>query len=124
MMAKPAQVEYKEGIFVGYRHFESANIKTAYPFGYGLSYTSFEYSKLKVNKTTTGYTIQCIVKNTGDIAGKDVAQLYISAPQTGLVKPLRELKGFQKTKLLKPGETQTLSLSHIIFSGFVNYADF
>lgn len=111
MSGKPSEVIYEEGIFVGYRHFETENIKTSYPFGYGLSYTNFEYSKLKVKQKAGKYEVQCIVKNTGPVSGKEVVQIYISAPQTKLVKPIRELKAFQKTKLIKPGEEQTLSFS-------------
>ncbi len=109
MAAKPAEVKYEEGIFVGYRHFETANIKTSYPFGYGLSYTSFAYSKLKMKKKDDNFELSCVVSNTGEVAGKEVVQLYISAPDSDLAKPVRELKAFNKTKLLQPGDQQTLT---------------
>lgn len=109
MAAKPAEVKYEEDIFVGYRHFETANIKTSYPFGYGLSYTSFAYSKLKVKKQNDNFKLSCVVRNTGAVAGKEVVQLYVSAPKSDLAKPVRELKSFNKTNLLQPGEKQTLT---------------
>ena len=111
MEAKPAEVKYEEGIFVGYRHFETNKVKTSYPFGYGLSYTTFDYSKLKVKEKNGLYEVQITVKNAGSTAGKEVVQLYISAPQGDLKKPIRELKAFKKTGLLKPGEKQNITFS-------------
>lgn len=111
MAAKPAEVKYEEGVFVGYRHFETAKVKTSFPFGYGLSYSSFEYSKLKVKQKGNNYNVSCIVTNSGTVAGKEVVQLYISAPESELAKPLRELKAFAKTRLLKPSQKQTLSFT-------------
>jgi beta-glucosidase len=111
MEAKPAEVKYEEGIFVGYRHFETNKVKTSYPFGYGLSYTTFDYSKLKVKEKSGGYEVSCTIKNTGSTPGKEVVQLYISAPQGDLQKPVRELKAFSKTGLLKPGEKETVTFS-------------
>lgn len=109
MEAKPAEVKYEEGIFVGYRHFATNKVKTSYPFGYGLSYTTFDYNKLKVKERNGLYEMQLTVKNTGSTAGKEVIQLYISAPQGDLQKPVRELKAFKKTRLLKPGEKETIT---------------
>lgn len=106
----PADVTHEEGIYVGYRYYNSFNVKTAYPFGYGQSYTKFGYSNLKLSsKTFNNKLIVTVdITNRGNIAGKEVVQLYISAPVTKIDKPAVELKGFAKTKLLKPGETQTL----------------
>ena len=82
----------------------------SYPFGYGLSYTSFEYSNPVVNVGKTETTVSVDVKNTGAVAGKEVVQLYVAAPASKLDKPAKELKAFAKTGELKPGETQTVSL--------------
>jgi beta-glucosidase len=109
----PAEVIYEEGIYVGYRYYNTFNVKPAYEFGYGLSYTSFDYNNLKLSTTTFNKTISATVtiKNTGSVAGKEVVELYISAPAKKLDKPTEELKGFAKTKLLKPGESQAISFT-------------
>ncbi|WP_167618181.1 beta-glucosidase [Maribellus sediminis] len=108
---KPEQVVYEEGIYVGYRYFNSFNVETSYPFGYGLSYTGFSYSNLKLSSKTFKNQIEASIQitNTGDVAGKEVVQLYITAPEKKLDKPSEELKGFAKTKLLQSGESQTIS---------------
>ena len=108
---KASRIVYEEGIYVGYRYYESFGIKPAYEFGYGLSYTTFEFSGLSLSseKFSGRMTATVTVKNTGRAAGKEVVQLYISAPAGKLHKPALELKGFAKTRLLKPGEAQTLS---------------
>lgn len=111
MGAKPAEVKYEEGIFVGYRHFETHNVKTSYPFGFGLSYSTFQYSKLKIKQKGTHFEVSCTVRNTGALPGKEIVQLYISAPDSELPKPIMELKGFGKTKLLQPGEKQKISFT-------------
>jgi beta-glucosidase len=103
--------EYKEGIYVGYRYFQTADAPVSYPFGYGKSYTTFEYSKPVVKATADGFTATITVKNTGSAAGKEAVQLYVAAPAGGLEKPAFELKGFAKTKELAPGETQTLTIN-------------
>ena len=103
--------EYEEGIWVGYRHFATNGVKVSYPFGYGLSYTTFQYSKPVVKASADGFTASVTVTNTGDVAGKEVVEVYVSAPSGGLEKPARELKAFGKTKSLAPGESQTLSFS-------------
>ena len=109
--SRPSEVVYKEGIYVGYRYYDTFNVKTVYEFGYGLSYTKFEYGNLKIssNKFHDKLTLSVDVKNTGNRSGKEVIQLYISAPAQRLEKPEKELKGFAKTKLLAPGETQTIT---------------
>jgi beta-glucosidase len=109
---KPAEAVYDEGIFVGYRYYDSFGIKPAYDFGYGLSYTTFSYGPLKVssNKFTDKVSVNITVQNTGRVPGKEVVQLYVSAPQKKLSKPASELKAFAKTRLLKPGESQNVSL--------------
>lgn len=99
---------HEEGIYVGYRYFTTFNKKVSYPFGYGLSFTSFAYSKPVVKATADGFTASIVVKNTGDAKGKEAVQLYVAAPEGGLKKPVRELKAFAKTRTLKPGESETL----------------
>jgi beta-glucosidase len=106
----PAEVTYDEGIYVGYRYFNTFNVKPAYEFGYGLSYTQFSYNDLKLSsKDFNGkITATVTIKNTGKVAGKEVVQLYLSAPAKELKKPAEELKGFAKTRLLNPGESETI----------------
>ena len=103
--------EYTDGIWVGYRYFQTAGVEVSYPFGHGLSYTTFEYSKPVVKATADGFTATVTVTNTGKSAGKEVVQLYVTAPEGGLVKPAYELKEFVKTKELQPGESQTVTMS-------------
>ena len=103
---------YEEDIYVGYRYFDSFEVPVAYPFGYGLSYTTFEYSDAKITQKNDIYDISVAVKNTGKYEGKEVVEVYIAAPDSKAAnKPAKELKAFAKTKLLKPGESQTLTLS-------------
>ena len=105
---KPDQVIYQEGIYIGYRYYDSFNVKPLYEFGYGLSYTDFSVSDLKLSaKTLTNSLIITVtVKNTGKVVGKEVIQLYISAPTGSIDKPVQELRAFDKTRLLQPGESQ------------------
>ncbi len=106
----PAEVTYDEGIYVGYRYFNSYHVKPAYEFGYGLSYTNFSFNNLTLSSKQFNGKISASVtiKNTGKVAGKEVVQLYITAPSSKLNKPSEELKAFAKTKLLQPGESETI----------------
>ena len=101
---------HDEDIYVGYRYFDSFNKNVAYPFGYGLSYTTFEYSKPAVKVNGNKITVQVTIKNSGKTAGKEIAQVYVAAPKGTIEKPQHELKGFAKTRELKPGESQTLTI--------------
>jgi beta-glucosidase len=111
MLGRPAEIIYDDGIYVGYRYYETFGVKPSFEFGYGLSYTTFEYSNLKLSATKFNgkMTVTVDIKNTGTVSGKEVAELYLSAPAKKLDKPAIELKGFAKTRLLQPGETQTLA---------------
>ena len=100
---KTVDALYQEGIYVGYRYYDKARVPVRWPFGHGLSYTEFAYSGLTVD----GDTVSVTVRNTGKRAGAEVAQLYLEAPQDGLHRPLRELKGFRKV-FLQPDESQTV----------------
>jgi beta-glucosidase len=113
MKAMPAEVTYEEGVYVGYRFYNTFNVKPAYEFGYGLSYTNFGYSDLKLSSSNFNGSITATVTitNTGTTAGKEVAQLYLSAPAKKIDKPSSELKGFAKTTLLQPGQSQTVSFT-------------
>ncbi len=102
---------HREGIYVGYRHFGKNDKSVSYPFGFGLSYTTFAYSKPVVKATKDGFTASIIVTNTGSVAGKEAVQLYVSAPAGGLDKPARELKAFAKTQELQPKQSQTLTMN-------------
>jgi len=107
----PVNAFYTEGIYVGYRYYETFKVPTAYPFGYGLSYTSFKYSDLKLSNTLFDNEISVSVKitNIGKTAGKEVVQLYREAPKQAIDKPVKELKAFAKTQLLKPNESEVIT---------------
>lgn len=107
----PDSVAYREGIYVGYRYYTSFHVATAYPFGFGLSYTSFSFSPVVLSSATFRgrMAVTVTVTNSGHVPGREVAQLYLEAPSGAVDKPSEELKGFAKTRLLKPGESQTLA---------------
>ena len=107
----PVNAFYNEGIYVGYRYYGTFNVPVAYAFGYGLSYTQFQYSDIALNNNTVNNDINVTVKvkNAGKVAGKEVVQLYVNAPTAEIEKPVQELKAFAKTGLLKPGESETVS---------------
>ncbi len=101
----PSDVTYQEGVYVGYRYFSTFGVKPSYEFGFGKSYTTFDYSDIKINSAVFDKSVSVSVKvtNTGTVAGKEVVQLYVAAPNKSIDKPIHELKGFAKTKELKPG---------------------
>ena len=105
------ETRYEEGIYVGYRWFDKQNIPVSYPFGYGLSYTSFSYSDAAASLADGTVKVSVKVTNNGSVAGKEAVQVYISAPAGSLDKPVKELKAFAKTRKLAPGESQTLDIS-------------
>lgn len=102
---KKQNAEYREGLYVGYRYYETANRAVRYPFGYGLSYTTFAYSDLQVNADTVTFTLT----NTGNCAGAEVAQLYVAKPDAKVFRPAKELKGFVKV-FLQPGESKSVTI--------------
>lgn len=121
----PDYVDYTEDIYVGYRYFETIKgmkEKVCYPFGYGLSYTSFEMQMQSVESGVSSILFDICVKNTGNVAGKEVVQLYYSAPQGKLGKPAFELGDFVKTDLLLPGQTQIVQL-HIDRNSLASFDD-
>lgn len=107
-------VEYKEDIFVGYRYYDTKDIEPLFPFGYGLSYTQFEYSNLVIDKPqmsdTDTLNVSVNVKNTGKVKGSEILQLYVKDVESTVMRPLKELKGFEKVEL-SPGEEKTLSFT-------------
>ncbi len=104
--------DYEEDIYVGYRYFDSFDVPVSYPFGYGLSYTTFEYSDAKIAEKGDSYEVSVTIKNTGEREGKEVVELYISAPDNKAAnKPSKELKAFAKTKALKAGESETVTMT-------------
>ena len=103
--AKQRTAEYREGLYVGYRYFETAQIPVLFPFGFGLSYTTFAYSELKITEQEAVFTLM----NTGNTDGAEVAQLYVSKPDAQVFRPTKELKGFTKV-FLKAGESKTVAI--------------
>ncbi|MFB0537758.1 MAG: glycoside hydrolase family 3 C-terminal domain-containing protein [Anaerolineae bacterium] len=117
------EVRYGEGLFIGYRYYDARQIPVQFPFGYGLSYTTFAYGNPKVSTTSfkdvDGVTVSVEVTNTGEVAGKEIVQVYVHDHKSGLVRSPKELKAFAKVAL-KPGETKTVSL-HLDFRAFAYY---
>ena len=117
------KVHYGEGLFIGYRYYDAKEIPVQFPFGYGLSYTTFEYSNPTVSsknfKDVDGLTVSVDVTNTGQFAGKEVVQVYVHDQKSGLVRPPKELKGFAKVEL-QPGETKTVTIP-LDFRSFAYY---
>lgn len=117
------EVHYGEGLFIGYRYYDAKAIPVQFPFGYGLSYTTFAYSNPKVSASTfkdsDGVTVSVDVTNTGKVAGKEIVQVYVHDHQSTLVRPEKELKGFAKVEL-QPGETKTVSVQ-LDFRAFAYY---
>lgn len=113
--------EYEEGIYVGYRYFNTFAPKAvAYPFGFGLSYTTFDFNDMKVESAEGGWNVSVVVTNTGKVSGKDVVQLYVRAPKGKLDKPERELKGFAKTPEIAPGESCEVTI-HVPAGSLASY---
>jgi beta-glucosidase len=117
------EVRYGEGLFIGYRYYDAKEMPLQFPFGYGGSYTTFTYSSPKVSslsfKDVDGLTVSVNVTNTGDMAGKEVVQVYVHDRQSRLVRPVKELKGFAKVAL-QPDETKTVSIP-LDFRSFAYY---
>lgn len=107
-------VEYREGIFVGYRYYDKKKMDVLFPFGHGLSYTTFAYSNLTVDKEqmkdTDVMKVSVDVTNTGKMTGKEIVQLYVADQESAVIRPLKELKGFEKIELA-PGETKTVTFT-------------
>ena len=125
----PASVEYRESVYIGYRYYDKAAKAVRYPFGFGLSYTTFEYSDIKLDKTAMDendtLTVTCKIKNTGDVSGYEIAQLYVADKESTIYRPVKELKGFKKV-WLNPGEEKevTFELSKRAFAFYnVNIND-
>jgi len=108
------QVDYSEGVFVGYRHYDRATVKPLFPFGYGLSYTTFAYSNLKVSpgagNLNQPVTVTFDLKNTGKREAAEVAQVYVGDTHASVPRPVKELKGFARVQL-KPGESRRVSVT-------------
>jgi len=117
------RVNYGEGMFIGYRYYDAKQIPVMFPFGYGLSYTTFEYSNATASaekfKDTDGVTVTVNVTNTGKLAGKEIIQVYVHDQKSGLIRPEKELKGFAKVEL-QPGETKSVSIQ-LDFRSFAYY---
>jgi beta-glucosidase len=107
---KSLNVNYLDGIYVGYRYYDTYSVEPQFAFGHGLSYSSFGYSDLKITSTSKGAVVSFTIKNTAKIGGAEVAQVYVSQENSMLPRPKKELKGFQKV-YLKPGEQKTITIN-------------
>lgn len=113
----PKQVEYREGLYVGYRFHDSAGVPARFPFGHGLSYTAFDYTGLTVRKSGAGYTVTVTVTNVGPREGSDVVQVYVRDPESAAYRPEKELKGFAKVTLAAgASEKVTIKLDRRAFA--------
>ncbi|WVQ84780.1 hypothetical protein IAT38_006937 [Cryptococcus sp. DSM 104549] len=124
---KGGKVYYQEGVYVGYRQFVSDGSEVAFPFGHGLSYTSFSYSPIALDKHTLTFsstiTVTCTITNTGSVPGREIVQIYVSPPSTSTVdRPKLELRAFAKTRVLQPGESELVNL-RLDKEAFAYYAD-
>ena len=108
-LAKTTNDVYKESIFVGYRYYTTFGVPVRYPFGYGLSYTTFSYRDMSLERGEGGFTVKVLVKNGGEVSGSEVVELYCESPKSDFVKPLRELRGFEKIRLA-PGEEKEVTI--------------
>ncbi|ORX79330.1 beta-glucosidase-related glycosidase [Anaeromyces robustus] len=115
-----SDTNYKEGIYVGYRYFDTANMEVMFPFGYGLGYTDFNYNVQSVNLVNDEVTVQASVQNIGNFKGKEILELYLSKPNTELDEPYQVLVGFEKSKELAPSETDSITLNFKL-SDFTSY---
>ncbi|MEZ0289472.1 MAG: beta-glucosidase [Sulfolobales archaeon] len=102
----PSKIVYEEDIFVGYRYYDTFRVDPAYEFGYGLSYTRFEYRDLSIRREKDQIIVEFSVRNIGEFSGREVAQVYVRAPRGRISKPYQELRGFHKTRVLRPGEEE------------------
>ncbi|MEL6534074.1 MAG: glycoside hydrolase family 3 C-terminal domain-containing protein, partial [Bacteroidota bacterium] len=119
-MGKPSEVTHQEGIWVGYRYFNTFDIPVAYPFGFGLSYTEFSFDGVTATASAEGIAVEVQVTNVGEVAGKTVVQVYLQAPGISMTKPGTELKAFAKTGVLQAGASETVTL-HIDPKGMASY---
>ena len=113
--------EYEEGIYVGYRHFDKQGLDVSYPFGFGLSYTNFDYSAMEVQVSGDTISVGVTVTNTGEMTGKEVVQLYVSKVGTTIDRPIRELEAFGKTRALASGESEMIKMT--VMSSELRYWD-
>ena len=113
MRAAPSEIVYDDDIYVGYRYFDAFDVEPSYEFGFGMSYTDFDYGKPSLSATLfdESMTVEIEVTNTGNMAGKEVVQLYLGAPSGSMNKPVRELKAFAKTGMLEPGESELVRMT-------------
>jgi len=110
------KVHYREDLFVGYKHYQARNIRPLFPFGFGLSYTTFELSDMKISEVSSSdlsfsLTVSVNVRNTGDVEGSEAVQLYISLPDAGVTSPRRQLRAFGKARQVQPGKKQVVTMA-------------
>ena len=120
-LAKTTNDVYKESIFVGYRYYTTFGVPVRFPFGFGLSYTSFSYRDMSISRDGEGFTVRAFIKNDGQMAGSEVAMLFAEGPRSDFIKPLRELRGFEKVHL-EPGEEREVTI-RVPIEDMKHYAD-